>query len=406
MDEQNNENSNEAASDPLALWLALELRRAHAAFDKSRKEQDSDCEAKGLRKSGVRVKLTIKSASEICVALADDTIAKAIEFQSPPLSFADARAKVETFTKEVTLTAIPLAFVVSGETGFGGSVVKAATERGTQLCVDVAGAFALAVRSGNERRAVRSLEEIKQSRDIAELLGTTFSITSFLAKQPTKNSAIEGLFDHWRREACRDYEAARDAVSDEFTLAGRAQSGYHIRGLSEAAECSVCAMLSKARALPITPENYATALANGLALFDDLAVDVRAVAVGASGRMPTPANGVLADRISSEGRAHIMAQVNKWSLEDQLKVSVSSPTATANQNLSQRAPAVKLGYPPNDAKILAKAEEMKALGLDGRTIAKQMRHEDGFENVTTTAVRDLIKGIWKPAGRPKRKRAL
>ena len=67
-----------------------------------------------------------------------------------------------------------------------------------------------------------------------------------------------------------------------------------------------------------------------------------------------------------------------------------------------RAPSVKAGRPPSDDEILAKADEMKARGLDGRTIAKQMRLEPGFENVATTAVRDLIKGRWKPAGRPKK----
>ncbi|MBT2185556.1 hypothetical protein [Sphingobium nicotianae] len=67
-----------------------------------------------------------------------------------------------------------------------------------------------------------------------------------------------------------------------------------------------------------------------------------------------------------------------------------------------RAPAVKTGRPPSDGEILSKADEMKARGLDGRTIAKCMRLEPGFENVATTTVRDLIKGRWKPAGRPKK----
>lgn len=69
---------------------------------------------------------------------------------------------------------------------------------------------------------------------------------------------------------------------------------------------------------------------------------------------------------------------------------------------SDRAPSVKAGHPPSDDAILAKADEMKTRGMDGRTIAKEMRREPGFENVATTAVRDLIKGRWKPAGRPKK----
>lgn len=70
---------------------------------------------------------------------------------------------------------------------------------------------------------------------------------------------------------------------------------------------------------------------------------------------------------------------------------------------ANRSPLVKAGRPPSDDEILAKADEMKARGLDGRTIAKEMRLEPGFENVATTAVRDLIKGRWKPAGRPNKK---
>lgn len=70
-----------------------------------------------------------------------------------------------------------------------------------------------------------------------------------------------------------------------------------------------------------------------------------------------------------------------------------------------RAPAVKKGRPPSEEEILAKADEMKARGLDGRTLAKMMRHEPGFEHVATTEVRELIRGRYKPGGRPRRKGA-
>lgn len=66
-----------------------------------------------------------------------------------------------------------------------------------------------------------------------------------------------------------------------------------------------------------------------------------------------------------------------------------------------RAPSVKEGRPPDDYAILAKADEMKCRGLDGRTIAKTMRFEPGFANVATIEVRRLIKGRW-PRGRPKK----
>lgn len=68
-----------------------------------------------------------------------------------------------------------------------------------------------------------------------------------------------------------------------------------------------------------------------------------------------------------------------------------------------RSPAVKEGRPPGDDDILAKADEMKVSGMTGYAIAKAMRHHRGFENVATTEVRELIKGRWKPKGRPAKK---
>lgn len=68
---------------------------------------------------------------------------------------------------------------------------------------------------------------------------------------------------------------------------------------------------------------------------------------------------------------------------------------------NDRAPSVKAGRPPGNDDILAKADEMKARGLDGRTIAKTMRLEAGFENTPTTLVRELLEGRW-PRGRPKK----
>ncbi len=81
---------------------------------------------------------------------------------------------------------------------------------------------------------------------------------------------------------------------------------------------------------------------------------------------------------------------------------VSMSSGSSHKGSSKRAPSVKAGHPPSDESILAKADEMKARGMDGRTIAKEMRFEQGFENVATTAVRELIKGRWKPGGRPKK----
>jgi hypothetical protein len=78
------------------------------------------------------------------------------------------------------------------------------------------------------------------------------------------------------------------------------------------------------------------------------------------------------------------------------------PSEQADQVRSERAPSVKAGRPPSDDEILAKADEMKGREMKGRTIASEMRHEPGFENVATTQVRELIKGRWRPNGRPKR----
>ena len=70
-----------------------------------------------------------------------------------------------------------------------------------------------------------------------------------------------------------------------------------------------------------------------------------------------------------------------------------------------RAPSVKTARPPSEDKILEMADQMKGRGMDGRTIASTMRFEPGFENVATTDVRELIRGRWKPSGRPKQKGA-
>lgn len=76
-------------------------------------------------------------------------------------------------------------------------------------------------------------------------------------------------------------------------------------------------------------------------------------------------------------------------------------TAARPETYSGRAPSTKAGRAPSEDEILAKADEMKARGLDGQKLAQKMRHETGFENVATTEVRRLIKGRW-PVGRPKK----
>lgn len=82
-----------------------------------------------------------------------------------------------------------------------------------------------------------------------------------------------------------------------------------------------------------------------------------------------------------------------------VEVERSGLFETMRSNKSSRAPSFKAGHAPDDESILAKADEMKMLGINGRDIAKGMRHHQGFENVATTRVRELIKGRWEP-GRP------
>jgi len=228
--------------------------------------------------------------------------------------------------------------------------------------------------------------------------------SAFPAPESTARDTTVQLFRLWSDEAKRSYDAERDRVCDEFSLAGRSQSANHIRRLCEAADQCVAVMLTKARTLPIPAEYYDVALERALALFNVLAEDVRAIALAANGRNPTPDNGNVADRLANEARARLAARVAEWTLEDLLKRGLPSPNASTNPNASRRAPAVKAGHQPNDILMLEKADEMKARGFNGRDIAKMMRHEAGFANVSVVYVRALIKGRWT-GGRPSTKPA-
>ena len=145
-------------------------------------------------------------------------------------------------------------------------------------------------------------------------------------------------------------------------------------------------------------------------------------AIKSSGRLKPDASSVLLDPgtwrggaiMFSQGTACLVSKLDIWSAPWAHDIAVCREGLVAcsgdGENLtlgrqktySGRAPSTKAGRAPSDEEILAKAEEMKARGLRGRTIAKEMRHEAGFANVATTTVRDLIKGKWKPAGRPKK----
>lgn len=85
---------------------------------------------------------------------------------------------------------------------------------------------------------------------------------------------------------------------------------------------------------------------------------------------------------------------------DALSRTGQSPSRDQSAS-SGRAPSVKKGPPPPDEDILAKADEMKARGMNGHAIAKSMRLEPGFENTPTTLVRQLTLGRWPRGKRSK-----
>ena len=291
-DGQSNGRHMMAAPNSLGLWLAIELRRARAAFDKSRKDQDTEFIAEGMPRTGVRVKLTLKSASEICVALADATIAKAGEFQSTPGQISEAEIAVLAFTREIANSAIPLEFFVSGEAGLGGSAVKAATERGLQLYGDIEGAFALA----------------KPRSSVAN------------------NAALGELLSILQSEAPHIWGKERDRINSEFAKAGRLQSGYHIRTLTEAAEHITSELLDRAIALA-SPETDSPAIQGFLSsLFSAFAIEIIDLAVGKSGRIPQPNNAGTAKRFTGEARQRIGSKIALWRLQTEIS-SGGQPTS-------------------------------------------------------------------------------
>lgn len=289
--------SDDARNNPLALWLALELRRSQATFDKIRKQQDAEFKALGLRKSGPRVKATLKSASEICVALAADTIAKAGEFQSTPEQRSEAEHKVLAFTRAVANSAIPLAYFVSGETGLGGSVVKAATVQGAQLFRDIEGAFALAKASFHG-----------------------------LGKQA---SSVKSIFAVWRDEAINEFEVERNNVNSTFSRINRTQSASHINGLVEGAEKAIKALIVKARELPLPDDEWSNLERHAVSVLDELTDQIREIAVGANGRAPQPQNTGETDRLMQPARKRIAQEFEKWRLSKQFSEQ-SSNTARTN----------------------------------------------------------------------------
>jgi hypothetical protein len=241
----------------------------------------------------VRVKLTLKSASEICVALADVTIAKAGEFQSTPGQLSEAETAVLAFTREIANSAIPLAFYVSGETELGGSAVNAATDRAAQLYRDIEGAFALA--------------KAKTSRPIA--------------------SALDELLSILHSEAPHTWEKQRDRVNSEVARVGRVQSGYHVKALAEAAEKVTLELLERAFALASPTSDGQMVHDFASLVFNEFADEIVEIAIGKAGRSPLPENAETAERFNGEAHDRIFNKIALWRLEAEIR-NDNQPTSS------------------------------------------------------------------------------
>lgn len=195
-------------------------------------------------------------------------------------------------------------------------------------------------------------------------------------------------------------EALKDAVA-RFTSLGTAEKialrGKYRARRSEDARTALSAEIEPIKLADYRQYNY---------LNDEL--------LHGSGLMWWRTQGGTVDRLVGDGRrdGYVGVTVNRSDLmrefpADAAEVITALPSSSQGAKVApsrrmERAPSVKAGRPPTNDEILAKADEMKARGLDGRTLAKEMRFEPGFENVATTAVRELIKERWKPSGRPKK----
>ena len=84
---------------------------------------------------------------------------------------------------------------------------------------------------------------------------------------------------------------------------------------------------------------------------------------------------------------------------DLVELPKANAIAPSGRTTNSRAPSHKSGRGPSDNEVLAKADEMRALGHNTYRIASEMRLEAGFENVATNTVRNLIKGRYPRSGR-------
>lgn len=99
--------------------------------------------------------------------------------------------------------------------------------------------------------------------------------------------------------------------------------------------------------------------------------------------------------------AEVTVWISRKDLLREFKASASDEQAS-NHHTSDGNASYISSRMPSDDQILAKADAMKSEGYDSYKIAKEMRHEPGFERVSNGLVRELIRGRWPP-GRPRKK---
>ncbi len=177
------------------------------------------------------------------------------------------------------------------------------------------------------------------------------------------------------------------SVSRDFNDCNRSLSGYHIKALVENAELEITTFANRLKATGYPPWDVNM---RACAMFAEFAADKRMV-----GRTWPEVSKVVLERELTRASGN---------LRDYLKAAdlLRRRASDGSQPEHSRAPSVKSGRPPSTEIILAKADEMKALGLTTYQIATMMPKEPGFENVAVTELRDLIKGRYRPSGRPKK----
>lgn len=139
-----------------------------------------------------------------------------------------------------------------------------------------------------------------------------------------KPSAVANILAIWRDEAHVEFAVERDNVNSTFAKANRLQSPNHIKGLAEVAGKSVKAMVHKANILPLPDGEWAKLEKLAFSVLDELADQIREIAIGANGRAPQPENGAETDRWMQPTRKSIIQEFVKINCARQLLADTGS----------------------------------------------------------------------------------